>query len=163
MVAISARSRSPIKVLLSIESSSLRASSADSTGVLPRFTTYFGPRTEAAGLTSRIPPVVRESNSCLIAARCCLTVGFEAWSPSCSMYAATVTASISQRLEATEQGRALSVGSCALVLKNFLASDFLQGRELQGGVLVLGRDAGIAVFHASNLKLQTRNIQALYL
>src|SRR3984893_18295408 len=29
-----------------------------------------------------------------MAARCCLTVGFEAWLPSCSMYAATVTASI---------------------------------------------------------------------
>src|SRR5216683_4783974 len=47
MAPISARSRSPIKVLLSIESSSLRASSADNTGVLPRFTTYFGPRTES--------------------------------------------------------------------------------------------------------------------
>src|SRR5260370_41029493 len=43
MAPISARSRTPIKVLLSIESSSLRASSADSTGVLPRLTTYFGP------------------------------------------------------------------------------------------------------------------------
>ena len=27
--------------------------------VLPRLTTYFGPRTELAGLDSRIPPVVR--------------------------------------------------------------------------------------------------------
>jgi hypothetical protein len=26
---------------------------------LPRLTTYFGPRTELAGLDSRIPPVVR--------------------------------------------------------------------------------------------------------
>jgi hypothetical protein len=59
IIPISARSRRPIKVSLSIESISLRASSADSTGVLPRFTTYFGPCTEAAGLTSRIPPVVR--------------------------------------------------------------------------------------------------------
>src|SRR6266851_3627912 len=58
MAPISARSRNPIKVLLSIESSSLRASSADSTGVLPRLTTYFGPRTEAAGLCSRIPPLL---------------------------------------------------------------------------------------------------------
>src|SRR5713226_6207444 len=39
MVPISARSRGPIKVLLSIESRSCRASAADSTGVLPRFTT----------------------------------------------------------------------------------------------------------------------------
>jgi hypothetical protein len=46
-------------VVASIESSSLRASSAESTGVLPRLTTYFGPRTELAGLDSRIPPVVR--------------------------------------------------------------------------------------------------------
>jgi hypothetical protein len=36
------RSRSPIKVLLSIESSSFRASSNDSTEVLPRLTTYLG-------------------------------------------------------------------------------------------------------------------------
>src|SRR6266851_672310 len=43
MVPISARSRRPTKVLLSIESSSSRASSAESTGVLPRFTTYLGP------------------------------------------------------------------------------------------------------------------------
>jgi hypothetical protein len=62
-----------------------------------------------------------------------------------------------QRLEATEQGRALSGGSCSLVLKSFLAPGFLQGPELQGGVLVLGRDAGITIFHArdyetSNLK-----------
>src|SRR5256885_11371418 len=61
MVPPSARSCSPIKVLLSIESSSLRASSDDGTGVLPRLTTYLGPRTEAAGLTSRMPPVVRYS------------------------------------------------------------------------------------------------------
>jgi len=54
-----ARSRSPINVVLSIESSSLRASSADNTGVLPRLTTYLGPRTELSGLDSRIPPVVR--------------------------------------------------------------------------------------------------------
>src|SRR5260370_72094 len=46
MTPMSARSRSPINVVVSIESSSFRASSADSTGVLPRLTTYFGPRTE---------------------------------------------------------------------------------------------------------------------
>ena len=60
-----------------------------------------------------------------------------------------------QRLKATEQGRAFSVGSCALVLKDFLASGFLQGGELQSRVLVLGRDAGVTVFHASYLKHQT--------
>jgi hypothetical protein len=41
MIPINALSRKPIKVSLSIESSSLRASSADSTGVLARLTTYF--------------------------------------------------------------------------------------------------------------------------
>jgi hypothetical protein len=64
-----------------------------------------------------------------------------------------------KRLEATEQGRALSGGSCSLVLKSFLASGFLQRGKLQGGILVLGRDAGVTVFHAllfaSNLKHQT--------
>src|SRR5438876_1235471 len=39
---MSARSRSPINVVMSIESSSLRASSAESTGVLPRMTTFWG-------------------------------------------------------------------------------------------------------------------------
>ncbi len=63
MAPISARSRSPIKVLLSIESSGLRASSADSTGVFPRFITYLGPRTEAPELTSKMPTVVKRSNS----------------------------------------------------------------------------------------------------
>jgi hypothetical protein len=63
--------------------------------------------------------------------------------------------SVIDAVPATEQGRALGGGSCALVLKNFLAPGFLQGGELQGGVLVLGRDAGIAIFHASNLKHQT--------
>src|SRR5712691_8249512 len=62
-----------------------------------------------------------------------------------------------QRLEATEQGRAFSGGSCSLVLKSFLASGFLQGRQLQGGILVLGRDAGVAVFHAS--KFETSNLK----
>ncbi|SRR6266849_4236367 len=42
-------------------------------------------------------------------------------------------------------------------LKIFPAPGFLQGGELQGGVLVLGREAGVTVFHArdyetSNLK-----------
>src|SRR5713226_4939733 len=62
-----------------------------------------------------------------------------------------------QRLEATEQGRALGVGSRALVLKDFLAPRAFQGGELQGRVLFLRRDAGVTVFHSrdyetSNLK-----------
>src|SRR5216683_3275126 len=62
-----------------------------------------------------------------------------------------------QRLEATEQGRALGGGSRTLVLKDFLALRAFQGGELQGRVLFLGRDAGVTVFHArdyetSNLK-----------
>ncbi len=62
-----------------------------------------------------------------------------------------------QRLEATEQGRALGGGSRALVLKDFLALRAFQGGELLGRVLLLGRDAGVTVFHArdyetSNLK-----------
>ncbi len=59
MAPMSARSRNPVNVVVSIESSNLRASSAESTGVLPRLTTYLGPRTELAGLDYRIPPVVR--------------------------------------------------------------------------------------------------------
>ena len=62
---------------------------------------------------------------------------------------------ILQHLEAAEQGRALGGGSCALVLKDFLAPRAFQRGELQGGILVLGRDAGATVFHASNLKHQT--------
>src|SRR5216683_1043996 len=62
-----------------------------------------------------------------------------------------------QRLEATEQGRALGGGSRTLVLKDFLALRTFQGGELQGRVLFLGRDAGVTVFHTrdyetSNLK-----------
>src|SRR5260370_20398556 len=60
---MSARSRSPINVVMSIESSSLRASSAESTGVLPRLTTYLGPRTELAGLRSEERRVGKEWRS----------------------------------------------------------------------------------------------------
>jgi hypothetical protein len=63
-------------------------------GVLPRFTTYLGPRTEAAGFTANAASS-QISNRWRMAARCCLTVGFEAWVPSCSTYAATVIGSIS--------------------------------------------------------------------
>src|SRR5713101_5679057 len=62
-----------------------------------------------------------------------------------------------QRLEATEQGRALGGGSRALVLKDFLAPRAFQGGQLQGRVLFLRRDADVTVFHSrdyetSNLK-----------
>ena len=49
MTASSARSRSPFTVVVSMESISWRASSAESTGGFPFLITYFGPRTEAAG------------------------------------------------------------------------------------------------------------------
>jgi len=45
--------------LVSIESSNWRISSPESTGVLPRMTTYLGPRTEPAGVDTRMPPVTR--------------------------------------------------------------------------------------------------------
>ena len=49
-MAISARSRRSRTVSVGIASSSLRHSLPSSTGVLPVFTTCFGPRTAAAGL-----------------------------------------------------------------------------------------------------------------
>src|SRR5713226_6130023 len=45
MTPMRARSRSPLSSVTSMESNSCRAWSADRTGVLPRFTTYLGPRT----------------------------------------------------------------------------------------------------------------------
>jgi hypothetical protein len=50
MTETSARSRSPCKDLVGIESNSLRASSGVKMGVLPRLTTWAGPLTGAAGL-----------------------------------------------------------------------------------------------------------------
>ena len=75
MVPISARSRRPLRVPTSMLSSSLRASAASSTGVLPLLTTCLGPRTGAAGLCGSTPCRTRWSNSARMAARCCLTVG----------------------------------------------------------------------------------------
>ena len=46
-----------------------------SSGVLPFFTRYFGPRTACAGLASITWPVTSQSNSMRSAARCCFTVG----------------------------------------------------------------------------------------
>ena len=52
---------------------SLRHSSASSTGVVPVFTTCFGPRTAAAGFMGTICPVTSQSNSMRTAASCCFT------------------------------------------------------------------------------------------
>src|ERR1700722_4832652 len=54
-------------------SMSLRQSSASSTGVLPVFTTCFGPRTAAAGFIGITWPVMSQSNSIRTAASCCFT------------------------------------------------------------------------------------------
>ena len=84
-----ARSRRPTMESVLIESRSVRAWSAFKTGVLPRLTTCFGPRTEDAGFMGTIWPVTRKSKSIRIAAKCCFTVGAAAgW---CSMYAAITT------------------------------------------------------------------------
>jgi hypothetical protein len=45
--------------LVSIDFGSWRISPPESTGVLPRVTTYLGPRTEPAGVDIRMPPVTR--------------------------------------------------------------------------------------------------------
>jgi hypothetical protein len=42
-----------------VDFSSWRISPPESTGVLPRVSTYLGPRTEPAGVDNRIPPVTR--------------------------------------------------------------------------------------------------------
>ena len=63
MRPINARSRKPTTELVSMESSRARASSLLSTGVLPFFTTYFGPRTAWAGFVSRTWPVTSQSNT----------------------------------------------------------------------------------------------------
>ncbi len=53
-------------------------------GRLSLVTTCFGPRTEAAGFTAMTCPVTIQSSSVLMAARCCLTVGFDLVTPSSS-------------------------------------------------------------------------------
>ena len=72
---ISARSRRPTTVVVSMLSSSWRASVAASTGVLPVRTTYLGPRTAAAGFTASTWPTTSQSNSMRTAASHCLTLG----------------------------------------------------------------------------------------
>ena len=61
-----------------VDRRSWRASSAESTGVLPFLTTCLGPLTEAAGLTGTTWPVTSQSKSMRMAARCCLTEGARA-------------------------------------------------------------------------------------
>ena len=69
---------------VSIESRSCLVSSAERTGVLPFFTTCFGPRTEEAGLTGTTWPTTSQSKSIRIVARFCFTLGLESLSWSCS-------------------------------------------------------------------------------
>jgi hypothetical protein len=61
--------------MVGIDSSSLRHSALSSTGVLPVFTTRFGPRTAAAGFIGTTWPVTSQSNSMRTAASRCLTPG----------------------------------------------------------------------------------------
>ena len=54
-----------------------------------------------------------------------------------------------QRLQALDEGRALRRRpGDPLVLEHGPATGLLQGGELQGRILILGRDARVAVFHA---------------
>ena len=92
MTPISARSRRPTRDGTSVSepadnvtfriilmlASSCRACSSVSIVVLPRSTTYFGPWTAWAGLIARTWPTTSQSSSILIAAKCCLTIGFDA-------------------------------------------------------------------------------------
>ena len=75
MTESSARSRSPARAPVSIDSRSFLASAGESTGVAPLVTTCFGPRTAAAGFTGRTWLTTSQSPSMRIAARCCFTVG----------------------------------------------------------------------------------------
>ena len=70
-----ARSRRPVSVSVTMESSSSRASPAVSTGVLPFRTECFGPRTALAGLTGMICPTTSQSKSMRSPARRSLTEG----------------------------------------------------------------------------------------
>ena len=88
-MAISARSRRSRTVSVGMASRSLRHSFPSSTGVLPVFTTCFGPRTAAAGLAGMTWPVISQSNSIRTAASCCFTSGAEWVSWQVSIHVAT--------------------------------------------------------------------------
>src|SRR6476659_1109919 len=74
---MSAMSRKPDTESLGIESSNVLASSRLQTGVLPFLTTYFGPRTECAGLEETICRTTIKSYNIRTAASFCLTVGLD--------------------------------------------------------------------------------------
>ena len=88
-MAISARSRRSRTVSVGMLSISLRHSAPSSTGVLPVFTTCFGPRTAAAGFIGTTWPVISQSNSIRTAASCCFTPGAACFSCSSFTQAAT--------------------------------------------------------------------------
>jgi hypothetical protein len=64
---------------------------------------------------------------------------------------------VCQGFEATGEGRALRRGPEAAVGENLCAAGPLQRLQLHVGVLVDGRDARVAAFHAGNMTLQTCN------
>ena len=86
---ISARSRRSRTVSVGMAASNLRHSVPSSTGVLPVVTTYFGPRTAAAGFVGTIWTVMSQSNSIRTAASCCFTPGAPYFSGSSSTQVAT--------------------------------------------------------------------------
>jgi hypothetical protein len=72
-----------------MDSSSLRHSAPSSTGVLPVFTTCFGPRMAAAGLVGSTWPVISQSNSIRTPQVAALTPGAECSCCRPSIYVAT--------------------------------------------------------------------------
>jgi hypothetical protein len=91
MSPISARSRRPAGLDVSMLSSSARASAGSSTGVCPVVTMWLGPRTACAGLTGTTWPVTSQSNKRRIAASRCLTLGAASSRVAASIHAATCT------------------------------------------------------------------------
>ena len=79
---MSAQSLNPEILSVSMDSSSVRASSSLSTGVFPTLTTCLGLWIEVAGLVARVPPDTSQSKHLLIADSCCLTEALD--SGSCS-------------------------------------------------------------------------------
>jgi hypothetical protein len=74
-VAISALWRRSRAVPVGMLSISVRHSLVSSTGILPVFTTCFGPRTAKAGLAGTTWPVISQSNTIRTVASCCFTPG----------------------------------------------------------------------------------------
>src|SRR5207249_9334368 len=66
-----------------------------------------------------------------------------------------------QSFEATGEGRALRRRAADTVIgEGLTAAGFFQSGELQGGVLVIRRDAGIAVFHSVALARSRASISS---